>query len=73
MPQLKRKLAKLVGGDADGKCIRIPAYATTIAVHMIGFSSKREAMTECDRLNSRSFSLVYFIKKANVFHPQEDK
>jgi hypothetical protein len=34
MPQLNHKLAELVGGNADGKCIRIPAYATTIAVPM---------------------------------------
>ena len=32
MPTLKTKLVELVGGSADGKSIRIPAYATTIAM-----------------------------------------
>jgi len=32
MPIMKTKLVELVGGGGDGKCIRIPSYATTIAV-----------------------------------------
>jgi hypothetical protein len=30
MSETKTKLVELVGGAADGKCIRIPSYATTI-------------------------------------------
>ena len=34
MSKTKIKLVELVGGAVDGKCIRIPSYATTIAVPM---------------------------------------
>ena len=66
----KKKMAKTAWVIMkQGTC---PAFLNIPVIHLIGFSSKREAMTECDRLNSKSFSLVYFIKKANVFQPQEN-
>ena len=32
MRQQKTKLVELVGGAADGRCIRVPNYATIVAV-----------------------------------------
>jgi len=46
-------------------------FINTPSIHMIGFSSKREALKECNRLNERSNSLNYFIEKAKVFQPWE--
>ena len=36
---------------------------------MVGFRSKKQAAQECDRLNEKSFSLIYFIEQAKVFQP----
>ena len=41
--------------------------------YMIGFSSKEEAIKECDRLNEKTVHLDYYIRSVKVFQPtQED-
>jgi len=50
MPKHKTKLVELVGGAADGKCIRIPSYAATIAVPMGRGKNYKELVYTQDRV-----------------------
>jgi len=45
------------------------------SIHMVGFKSKKEAVTQCDLLNERSHPTGagnhYYTEKAKVFQPWE--
>jgi len=55
MTELKHKIVELVGGDADGKCIRIPAYATTIAVPMGKGENYKEVIYKQDEASPQRY------------------
>lgn len=55
MPATKFKLVKLVNGDAGGKSIRIPAYATTIAVPIGAGRNYRELVYTQDSIAPQSY------------------
>lgn len=44
----------------------LPGFVNLRTAHMVGFSSKKEAQQECNRLNERSRSTLYTISKATV-------
>ena len=44
------------------------------SIHMVGFKSKKEAVTQCNLLNERSRPWAgnhYYIEQAKVFQPWE--
>ena len=55
MSETKTKLIELVGGAADGKCIRIPSYATTIAVPMREGKTYKELIYTQDAVSPQRY------------------
>ncbi len=48
-----------------------PGFIAYSKIHMVGFSSKKEAESQCALLNERATSLFYYIEQAKVFKKWE--
>jgi hypothetical protein len=55
MPKTRTKLVELVGGAADGECIRIPSYATTIGVPMGSGNNYKELIYTQDAASPQKY------------------
>ena len=56
------------------KATTYPHPLNVTSIHMVGFKSKKEAVTQCDLLNERAHPANgnhYYIEKAKVFQPWE--